>query len=83
MLGKQVLEESSSSQVCRSDLGLVHSASPALLRALSAKVFLYLENQKAANRKKNQNCPSPALCTGTLRVWLFTVAQFNKEINQL
>lgn len=65
MLGKQVFEERSSSQVCRSDLGFVHSAIPGLLRALSAKVFLYPESQKAANRKKNQNCPSPPLCTGT------------------
>lgn len=58
MLGKQVLQERSTSQVCRSELGLEHSVSPGLLRALSAKLFLYLESQKAANRKKKQNCPS-------------------------
>lgn len=82
MLGKQVLQERSSSQVCRSELGLVHSVRPALLRALSAKVFLYPQSQKAANRKKKQNCPSPPLCTGaaenTQSVTLHC-GPFNKE----
>lgn len=52
--------------MCRSELGLVHFVSPALLRALSAKVFVYLESQKAANRKEKRGIVLHLLCAQEL-----------------